>query len=209
MRILSHRGLWNEQEEQNQLVAFERSIQMGFGVELDVRDHAGKLVVSHDPPMGNELTFDEFLIRFDRVDITDGLKLAINIKADGLARELCKSLNKVRHIDYFVFDMSVPDMKAYLKSNLLVFGRVSEVEKDIPWVEKMKGVWLDCFYGDWPEVEDIEFFLDKNLEVCLVSPELHGRPYESFWQKIYQMKDRKRLLLCTDLPGKAKSFFGV
>ena len=45
--------------------------------------------------------------------------------------------------------------------------------------------------------------------VCLVSPELHGRPYRPFWDMIKQnglgMSDQ--IELCTDRPDEAREYF--
>ena len=61
MIILSHRGYWKSEEERNQEVAFHRSFDLGYGTETDIRDIQGKLVISHDMPQGNEITFEELL----------------------------------------------------------------------------------------------------------------------------------------------------
>jgi glycerophosphoryl diester phosphodiesterase len=49
-RILAHRGYWLEPGEKNSLSAFRRAFEGGFGIETDIRDLDGELVVSHDPP---------------------------------------------------------------------------------------------------------------------------------------------------------------
>ena len=61
MQIISHRGYWKNPDERNQHVAFVRSFDSGFGTETDLRDICGKIVVSHDMPTGNEITFEEVL----------------------------------------------------------------------------------------------------------------------------------------------------
>ena len=55
IRIIDHRGEWctssNQAENtalQNSKVSFLRSFQKGRGVEFDVRDYNGDLVISHD-----------------------------------------------------------------------------------------------------------------------------------------------------------------
>ena len=48
MEILSHRGYWKNEGEKNTKIAFERSFQLGFGTETDIRDYKGELVISHD-----------------------------------------------------------------------------------------------------------------------------------------------------------------
>ncbi|HQT44263.1 MAG TPA: hypothetical protein PLD79_09695, partial [Halothiobacillus sp.] len=88
MIILSHRGYWKDAAEKNLPVAFGRSFDLGFGTETDVRDVAGKLVISHDMPRGDELSLEDML------DILSGrdLPMAMNIKADGLAKPLAEAM---------------------------------------------------------------------------------------------------------------------
>ena len=47
MIIISHRGI-GFRKEQNTLGAFAECFKSGFGIETDIRDYNGKLVVSHD-----------------------------------------------------------------------------------------------------------------------------------------------------------------
>ena len=84
MQIISHRGLWRDLSERNQLIAFEHSFNAGFGTETDLRDVCGKIVISHDMPRGNEVSFEEVL----QVMNGRNLPLALNIKADGLADKI-------------------------------------------------------------------------------------------------------------------------
>jgi glycerophosphoryl diester phosphodiesterase len=53
MKIIAHRGMWFNKHEQNTLVAFERALENGFGIETDFRDFNGSLVISHDLPLEN------------------------------------------------------------------------------------------------------------------------------------------------------------
>ena len=55
MQLLAHRGLWNRPEEKNSLQALTASFNLGIGVETDIRDCDGSLVISHDPPRSAEL----------------------------------------------------------------------------------------------------------------------------------------------------------
>ena len=52
MRVVSHRGYWRDDAEKNSLPAFERSFALRFGIETDLRDAVGRLVVSHGIPIG-------------------------------------------------------------------------------------------------------------------------------------------------------------
>lgn len=41
MKILSHRGWWQNENEKNTILAFQRSFQNSFGTEMDIRDYGG------------------------------------------------------------------------------------------------------------------------------------------------------------------------
>ncbi len=203
MEVLSHRGYWINPEEKNTKIAFERTFRLGFGTETDVRDSDGKLVISHDIPVGGELFLEDFLkLAADSCEL-----LALNIKSDGLASHVAKALSGFPNLEYFTFDMSVPDMRSYLDLGMPVYYRVSEVEKDSTWLDECRGVWLDSFVSDWYEVADIERYLNLNKAVCVVSPELHGRDYGYLWDLLRSLKNEQNLYLCTDYPEKAKLFF--
>jgi len=201
MITISHRGFWKTPEEKNQEVAFHRSFDEGFGTETDIRDLAGKLVISHDIPTGGELRLEHLLtILGDR-----NLPLAINIKADGLVKPLVEAMKPVK--DWFVFDMSVPDMRGYLAAGVPVFTRMSEVERQPVWLEQSAGVWLDGFEGIWYDNALIESLIQQGKRVCVVSNELHKKEHLPLWKQLLPLAHHDLLLLCTDLPTEAEDFF--
>ncbi|MCK0550176.1 phosphodiesterase [Pseudomonas syringae] len=203
MQIISHRGYWLQRPERNLPEAFHRSFDLGFGTETDVRDVAGQLVISHDMPAGGELTLDGLL------DIMAGrnLPLAINVKADGLAQALAETFARYGHTKWFAFDMAVPDMRSYLKANLITYTRLSDVEPSPAWLEQAAGVWLDGFEGEWFSNQVIGDLLSLGKRICVVSPELHGRGHDALWQQLLEFRSQDRLMLCTDLPADAATFF--
>jgi hypothetical protein len=125
MIVLSHRGYWHAPAEKNTPEAFARSFSQGFGTETDIRDCGGRLLMSHDPPVGQEMTFTDFLELHRRHD--PSLPLAINIKADGLQRLMAAALENYRPADWFAFDMSIPDTRGWLAAGMPVFVRHSDV----------------------------------------------------------------------------------
>ncbi len=210
MEIISHRGHWLAPTEKNQTEAFVRSFAAGFGVETDVRDLAGSLVISHDLPTGGEMPFDSFLELYTRHGSPG--TLALNVKADGLQESLRKSLDQFGIQSYFLFDMSVPDLLRSTRSGLTCFSRESEFEpKPLSLYAETSGVWMDCFDSDWITEAAIEPHLKAGKSVCLVSPELHRRPHLAVWEKYRPIARRaeNRLMLCTDFPLEAKEFFRV
>ena len=207
MKIISHRGLWIKESEKNSEKSFKNSFQKGFGTETDVRDLSGRLVISHDMPLGGEVELSNFLSLASSHQPTEQLTLALNIKSDGLANALREELANFPALDVFVFDMSIPDMPSYLNAGFKVFTRMSEVERKAAWIEKSYGVWLDSFNTDWFPNDLIIKLLKLGKSVCLVSPELHGRDHLGLWDQIFSLKESERLILCTDYSIEAKNFF--
>lgn len=205
MQILSHRGYWINEIERNQRIAFERSFNAGYGTETDLRDICGEIVISHDMPHGDEISFEDVL------QIMDGrnLPLALNIKADGQAEKIKELLDKYNHTNYFTFDMSIPDMVVQISKGLKVFTGQSDILAEAVLLNKAEGVWLDCFYSDWFEAQDIDNLISKGKRVCLVSADLHKRDTEKQWDIIKQSSyfDSDLLMLCTDNPKEAKEYF--
>lgn len=205
MRIISHRGFWLESNEKNTVLAFQRSFESGYGTETDIRDLKETLVISHDMPKGAEITVEDFFsLLKDRK-----LPLALNMKADGLAYPLKQLLEKYHIDDYFVFDMSIPDMLQYLKQGIRVFTRVSDIEKVPCCYEQATGVWLDAFYQEWYQAKNIFSYLRDKKEVSIVSSELHKRDPLPLWSflKKHNLHLEENIILCTDFPTKATEFF--
>jgi glycerophosphoryl diester phosphodiesterase len=202
MKIIAHRGLWLEKEDQNTLVAYKRAFDLGFGVEIDVRDSFGQIVVSHDPTeTSGLLQLNEVLELFSTYDST----MAINIKSDGLIPAIQTALASINDARYFLFDMSIPETISYLKSGLRTFTRLSEYEEITTLHEESSGIWLDAFNNDWWTSRSEVFQNFKS--VCVVSPELHGRKEEAGWSFLRGIDWVEDLSLCTDYPEKALRYF--
>lgn len=203
-QLLAHRGLWFDPAERNTLSAFRRAWDESCGIETDIRDNCGQLVVSHDPPLGGELEIEEMLTHY--VESGNNTPLALNIKSDGLAEKVRIALEKFQIHNYYCFDMSLPDSLSYHRLGLKTLGRVSEFEPHANLHSRVCGVWLDGFYSEWYEPELIKLLCDRYALVCLVSPELHQRPHQEFWQLVTELPvhPTAELQLCTDYPLRFK-----
>lgn len=209
MQILAHRGLWRTDEEKNTRQSLQRAFKAGFGTETDIRDLDGELVVSHDMPRKGGLTLATMLD--DYVKAGSPGTLALNIKSDGLSTSLQYLLNYYEIADFFCFDMSVPDALSYRDHHLPFAARLSEYEPEGLLSEQAAFLWWDMFDGDLPSVERLYDWLAQGKRVCIVSPELHGKPYKPYWEQLRTMptsiRQHTSLQLCTDHPDYAGEFF--
>ncbi len=206
MKIIAHRGMWQSPQEQNTRAAFKRALEHGFGIETDFRDCDGRLVISHDLPNLRSLDAEIFFDLCNRHPNTD--PHAINIKSDGLQALLETHLKQWSADRYFIFDMSIPDTLGYLRHQLNTFSRISEYENYQNFDGKTAGIWVDGFVGEWYTAELLQSYLQQGQSLAIVSPELHGRNYQSLWAMIKAIDAPKaNLMLCTDLPLEARGYF--
>ena len=207
MIILAHRGYWKDKSEQNTAAAFKRSFSHGFGVETDVRDYKGELVISHDIADSGSMSLDEFFSTYNKYGAS--LPLALNIKSDGLQAKL-KDLIEIYSIrNYFVFDMSIPDTLRYLDFGINTLMRRSEYEHELEMLGNIYGIWLDQFQADWYDRNLIEDIIKKWELVCIVSPDLHGRDNTNCWSLLTgsSAELNNKMMICTDYPSQAEEYF--
>ena len=211
MRILCHRGVWTTRGDQNTLDAIRAAWKQGWGIETDVRDLDGQLVVSHDPPTHGALPFSELIDAW--VADGSGTSVALNIKSDGLAPLMAAATAGTDMSDHFVFDMSVPDQVAWLSSPgsaVPVYTRWSDIEREPVLDPRVTGIWLDAFHDDaWWSAEQVLDRMSRGLAVAIVSPELHGRNPDPVWQRLrsHGLHTHSALSICTDEPQLAERFF--
>ncbi len=157
-----------------------RALTHGFGIETDFRDLNCQLVVSHDMPLSDAMSADEFAALYRSTSIE--APFALNIKSDGLQCLMNQFIQDAGFQTCFVFDMAMPDMLAYISLGIPAYTRLSEYEAIPSLLSACKGVWLDAFESTWYDFFDINTVLDQDKGVAIVSPELHGRPHLEFWQ---------------------------
>lgn len=206
---VSHRGFWLRREERNTERAFRRSLAEGLGIETDIRDRDGRVVIAHDIDESASMSFAAFLDTY--AEYPDRPPLALNVKSDGLQDVVAAEVSKRNITNYFMFDMSVPDLLGYRKRGLRYFTRMSEYEPEGVLLNEASGVWLDQFDGDWVTGETISRLQQAGKQVCIVSPELHGRPVENAWACYREAAGGATgldIILCTDFPTRARDYFG-
>jgi glycerophosphoryl diester phosphodiesterase len=210
MQYLAHRGFWLTPDEKNSETAFRRAFEAGYGIETDVRDYDGQLVISHDPPSRQAMGFDRFL----QICLSYPAhgKLALNVKADGLQNALKTALDHAGVTNYVTFDMSIPDLLGYRRAGLPFYVRRSEFEGASPLDAEAAGAWLDAFVAPYADATLVRATAAAvNGDIALVSPELHNRPYAEAWEiwRDLEAECAKPFTLCTDFPDRAQAFFSA
>ena len=210
MQILAHRGCWKSDEEKNSLTSLFRSLDQGYGVETDIRDLNGELVISHNPPnFSTAIPLEKLLEHYSNGGFSS--TLALNIKSDGLQNRLIQALNRYDINNYFAFDMSIPDTISYLDLGITTFIRCSELEDYPGLVSRAQGIWMDELLEPWIKPDLIVKQTKHANLVCIVSSELHCRDNELQWTQIKRAFNlgcpSSQLLLCTDFPERAERFF--
>jgi len=215
MKILAHRGMWQEESEKNSVTAIIKALEHGFGVETDLRDYKGEIVISHDMATGESIPFKEYLrIAQSKGLLGQGLLWALNIKADGLERPLAGILQEFNLLqESFVFDMSIPTAVQFVKNcpEIRLCSRISDVEPEIApfFLEKSQYIWVDSFYGEKVPFQVLKQMQESGKRIVFVSDELHRRAnYRDYWQSLKNsFINTEGLYLCSDYPLEAVEFF--
>lgn len=213
MKIIAHRGLWNNPKEQNTSGAFLRALDHGWGIEFDVRDRDQKAVISHDMPSAKSAGLREVLQKISGHPNFKESVYAINIKSDGLEEELCRVVAEFEILENsFVFDMSVPSMSVFcgrFSGKINFATRQSDIEQSPVFYKFSKWVWMDELVKPWISRQAIMRHLRNHKSLCLVSSELHQRPHLKSW-RLYASLSRQaldKIALCTDNALEAEYFF--
>ena len=203
MKYLAHRGLWNQQEEKNSTRSFIKAIEKGFGIETDIRDYLGKLVVSHDIPTESSLPLDVSLFK-----TINGL-IAWNIKSDGLIPLIKSAFEESLLSKSVFFDMSIPETIQFRKHDLPYLVRLSEYETINQLSDSAVGIWIDSFHKLWFDLPLLTRILELGKTIVFVSFELHHRDHENLWKfiKNHGLHLNENIYLCTDIPLQAKEYF--
>ena len=196
--IFAHRGQWNSEVSPNSDQSFHLAAKNGFGIETDVRDCAGHVIVSHDPCTNHEhLSLSSLL--------NNQAQIALNIKTDGIVEEIKKFNHEMLESGSFVFDCSFPQLLAYKKAGIPHAIRISEFEKELPW--KPNYIWLDSFESDWWLEDSRILNLIEDVPTIVVSPELHKRKPEVMWEKVISIRESGiDLSICTDHPERVLAY---
>ena len=142
--IIAHRGLWHASRlAPNSDDAFAAAVDAGLGVETDVRDRLGMLVVAHDLPDRVAQGLDVLLDIFSDATVP----LAINIKSDGLSEALGAALEAAvtLHLVGKLFDQPQATALAARIDN----GWTTRLSRHLIDEEAVFGPDRGNFFGTW------------------------------------------------------------
>ena len=191
MKFISHRR--NTIEE---LQATPRE----YGVEVDIRSDHGQLVIHHDPfAKGDD--FEDWLKHYQHGT------LILNVKEEGLEARLIDLMKQYKIEDYFFLDQSFPFLIKWSKlGEHHCAVRVSEfesIETALSLAGKIDWVWVDCFTKFPLAGMDAKRLQDAGFKLCLVSPELQGRPADTAIPELAKLLNERHITadaICTKNP---------
>lgn len=166
MKLISHRR--NTIEEL-------RATPVAYGVEVDIRSHGDQLIIHHDALVTGE-PFEQWIANYRHGT------LILNVKEEGLEARLIALMREHGIDDYFFLDQSFPFLVKWSKAGERRCAvRVSEyesVDTALTLAGKVDWVWVDCFTHFALSGGDARRLREAGFKLCLVSPELQGRPAE-------------------------------
>jgi len=174
-----------------------QNIPSDIGIEIDIRDTDTELYLSHDPFSTGEL-LDDFL-KFYRHSF-----IILNIKSERIEHRIIELLVKYKITNYFFLDSSFPmiyNLSNLGENNIAVrFSEFEGLDTVINIKDRVRWVWVDCF-SHFPLTPEIfKILKDKNLKICIVSPELQGQPNKISEYKSYMIDNHiKPDMICTKI----------
>ncbi len=167
MKIISHR--------RNTLAELQAT-PVEYGIEVDIRSQGERLVIHHDPFVDGE-DFERWIAHYRHGT------LILNVKEEGLEARLIALMQQHGLSDYFFLDQSFPFLVKWSRQGERRCAvRVSEFES-IDTALALSGsidwVWVDCFTRFPLTSGSAATLRQAGFRLCLVSPELQGRPADT------------------------------
>ena len=185
-------------------------VDLSWGVEIDLRSDLGTpggLHLSHDP-WKRGASFEVWLRAFRARGIRG--PAILNTKEDGLeerALELCQAAGVG---DVHFLDTALPTLIGRVGRGegerfLVRVSRDEPVEALRAFRGKVRWAWVDCFGGVPLPASEVARLL-PDFRVCLVSPELQGRPIEEIarFGELFALAEG----VCTKDPARWQALFG-
>ncbi|CAN5397997.1 N/A [soil metagenome] len=165
MHFISHRI--------NQVEAL-RQVPAQFGCEIDLRDRGERLILQHDPFKDGEDAEPFF------AEYKEHGTLILNVKSERIEDTILPLMQKYKIENYFFLDSSLPMIvnltKRGEKRIALRYSEFEAIETVLNFAGLVDWVWIDCFTRLSLDKNDYKLLKDAGFKLCLVSPELQGRP---------------------------------
>jgi len=149
-----------------------KQIPKEYGVELDLRDYADRLVLQHDPFTDGE-DFEEYLKHYNHGT------MILNIKSERIEHKVLELIQKYNIKEYFFLDSSFPMIYLLSKSSerniALRFSEFEGTDTILNMKDKVDWIWVDCFSKLPITTENYKLLKENGFKLCLVSPELQGQ----------------------------------
>jgi hypothetical protein len=218
VEILAHRGNINgaDHSRENSTNACKECLDLGFGLELDVRNYEGNFYAKHDPVISNkEQSWAEIV---EVINDYPQLPIAINIKDTDHETYLIESIRNLSKLKVFLFDLElVVGIEKYellssiyknLDSTIEIAVRVSDrgetLERAI--ASKSQVVWLDEFDSFWVSEEIIQKLNMAGKKVYAVAPDLHKHSAKTSVNRCQEFVAWDVVGICTDYPIMLRDF---
>ena len=207
-------------DAENSLSAVQQALELGFGIETDLRrDSQKKYYIAHDPqPWTEQNDFKPFATLFRKFS---DRTIAMNVKELGYEADLI-ALQKSGDLGgksfYFDFELLEPKTpgrtqrliqklpdgdKTSLAARLSDCGEPLEQCLAIP----ANSVWADEFDSLWLTRRKVEAVHAAGRKFYAISPELHGFDGAARLKRWRDFKNWKIDGLCTDFALSAREFF--
>lgn len=174
-----------------------KTVPESMGIELDLRDQGGALILHHDP-FSTGILFEDLLKAYRHAFII------LNIKSEGIEEKVLELLAKYKIKHYFFLDVSFPALiklwRAGEKNIAVRFSEYEPIEQCLALKDKVSWVWVDCF-NECPLDKQAFEILREHFKICLVSPELQKYPLDRIVELKEQLKEIEIDAVCTKEPS--------
>lgn len=179
-------------------VAQLAQVPTNYGVELDLRDHHDRLVLVHDPFKGETgEDFEDYLKQYRH-----GLMI-LNVKSERIEHRVLELVQKYGVKDYFFLDSSFPMTRLLVKQGehkiAVRFSEFEPIESALALAGQVEWAWIDCFTKN-PLTRSTYATLKQYFKLCIVSPELQGRPPETIAAYAEELRQYPFDAVCTKKP---------
>lgn len=157
----------------NELAALQ-ALDGAYGVEIDIRDGLdGRIYMAHDPFTPGE-DFETYLKAYRHG------RMIVNVKSERVELQAQALLAAYGITEYFFLDSSFPMIYALSsageKNIAIRFSEFEGMDQLATMAGSVTWVWVDCFTR-FPLTRHLwKAMQSMGYKVCLVSPELQGRP---------------------------------